>query len=386
MQKITIILLCLLPFLATAQPFAKGRVIDAQNREAVPFALVKNLYNSEIRLTDKEGLFAITPGRDSIALQISGIGYQSEQVIIAQSQHLTIPLQRGAIHLKELVLFSGSSNNNTNNTISKIDLQVRPAKSAQELLRYVPGLFIAQHQGGGKAEQIFLRGYDIDHGTDISISVDGIPVNLVSHAHGQGYADLHFLIPELVKNIDHGKGPYYAMQGNLATAGYVQFETKNKLDKNLLQVETGLFNTQRALAMLQLLNKEKQDAYIAAELLYSDGPFERPQYFNRFNIQGRYNRQLGSRSLRYRYIQNRPANEDGSVVAKGYFVADAAISYTRLRYEAGIVVENIFNTRWNEAQFETTSRLRTEPAPVTELHFTPGMPFFIKARIAVFFS
>ena len=114
---------------------------------------------------------------------------------------------------------------------SKIDLHTYPVNSSQEVLRKVPGLVIGQHAGGGKAEQIFLRGFDIDHGTDISISVDGMPVNMVSHAHGQGYADLHFLIPETINNIDFGKGPYYADQGNFATAGYVDFETKESLGK-----------------------------------------------------------------------------------------------------------------------------------------------------------
>jgi hypothetical protein len=90
-------------------------------------------------------------------------------------------------------------------------------------------------------------------------------------------------------------------------------------------------------------------------------------------------------SLRYRYIKNRPANEDGSVTALGYFVTDAALQYRFKKIELGLVAENIFNTRWNEAQFETTSRLRHEAAPVTELHFTPGNPFFIKATMAILF-
>ena len=85
--------------------------------------------------------------------------------------------------------------------ISKIDIKMRDITNSQEVLRFVPGLFIGQHAGGGKAEQIFLRGFDIDHGTDVNISVDGMPVNMVSHAHGQGYADLHFLIPELIENV-----------------------------------------------------------------------------------------------------------------------------------------------------------------------------------------
>ena len=85
--------------------------------------------------------------------------------------------------------------------ISKVDIKMRDITNSQEVLRFVPGLFIGQHAGGGKAEQIFLRGFDIDHGTDVNIAVDGMPVNMVSHAHGQGYADLHFLIPELIENV-----------------------------------------------------------------------------------------------------------------------------------------------------------------------------------------
>jgi outer membrane receptor protein involved in Fe transport len=89
--------------------------------------------------------------------------------------------------------------------------------------------------------------------------------------------------------------------------------------------------------------------------------------------------------LTYRYIKDRPANEDNSIIAKGYFLLDASINYSRSGYEVGIAMENILNTQWNEAQFATTSRLKNEPAPVTELNFTPGIPFFIRAKFAVFF-
>jgi outer membrane receptor protein involved in Fe transport len=92
-------------------------------------------------------------------------------------------------------------------------------------------------------------------------------------------------------------------------------------------------------------------------------------------------------SLTYRYIKNRPANEDNSIVAKGYFVVDAAINYTKPKYEVGIAVENLGNTKWNEAQFATETRLQNEPMGswVNELHFTPGTPFFMRAKLAVFF-
>ena len=121
-------------------------------------------------------------------------------LIFASFNHLSPAqedsLQKKATDLKEVYIISHSAA--SIHSFSKIDLNLRPAKSAQEILRIVPGLFIAQHQGGGKAEQIFLRGFDIDHGTDVNISVDGLPVNMVSHAHGQGYADLHFIIPETI--------------------------------------------------------------------------------------------------------------------------------------------------------------------------------------------
>jgi outer membrane receptor protein involved in Fe transport len=90
-------------------------------------------------------------------------------------------------------------------------------------------------------------------------------------------------------------------------------------------------------------------------------------------------------SLRYRYMHDRAANENNSVIAKGYTVTDLAINYTKKKYELGIAIENLFNVKWNETQFDTESRLKNEPAPVTEIHFTPGTPFFARMKLAVFF-
>ena len=183
------------------------------------------------------------------------------------------------------------------NVISKIDLETTPVNSSQEILRKVPGLFIGQHAGGGKAEQIFLRGFDIDHGTDITISVDGMPVNMVSHAHGQGYADLHFIIPETVEKIDFGKGTYYANKGDFATAGYVAFQTKDKIEKSSIGLEVGQFNTMRTVGLFNLLaNQKTQNAYIATEFYITDGPFDSPQNFNRINLLGKYSAILSDNS------------------------------------------------------------------------------------------
>ena len=162
----------------------------------------------------------------------------------------------------------------------------------------VPGLFTAQHAGGGKAEQIFLRGFDIDHGTDIQLTVDGMPVNMVSHAHGQGYADLHFLIPETIEKVTYGFGPYSPGKGNLATAGCVEFKTKPFLANNSVKIEAGQFQMQRVSGLFKLFTKEsgsdKQQFYLASEYSRYAGYFESPQDFHRFNLFGKYNAWFGN--------------------------------------------------------------------------------------------
>lgn len=188
------------------------------------------------------------------------------------------------INLQEVVIVKQL---NHLNEIAKVDLQINPVNSSQEVLRFVPGLFIAQHAGGGKAEQMFLRGFDIDHGTDINITVDGMPVNMVSHAHGQGYADLHFLQPETIESIDFDKGPYNVTKGDLATAGYVAFKTKDRMD-NEGAVEIGQFNTQRMRASFSFLNNRQRSLYVSSSFLTSDGYFDSPQNFKRFNFMTKY--------------------------------------------------------------------------------------------------
>jgi outer membrane cobalamin receptor len=184
-------------------------------------------------------------------------------------------------------------------SVSQLDLHLRPILNSQEILRTVPGLFIGQHAGGGKAEQIFLRGFDIDHGTDIQLTVDGLPVNMTSHAHGQGYADLHFIIPELVEKVHFEKGPYQADKGNFVTAGWVDFRTKERLERNFTKLELGQYGTGRVVTGLKLLDNTSSDqhAYVAAEYSYSDSYFDVPQYFNRANVQARFSDQISSQTM-----------------------------------------------------------------------------------------
>lgn len=202
------------------------------------------------------------------------------------------------IHLDE-VLVKGDRAYSTasSRAIREFDLNIRPIGTAQDMLQLAPGLVIAQHAGGGKAEQIFLRGFDADHGTDVAISTDGIPVNMVSHGHGQGYADLHFAIPELVESIDVFKGPYFARHGNFSTAGSVLFRTKDHIDGNMVKIEGGEFNTQKVTGLFQLPSGgEPQDAYFGAQFYNTDGPVESEQDFQRSNLFGKFHTHLNDTS------------------------------------------------------------------------------------------
>ena len=243
--------------------------------------------------TDEFGKFSIEKTNLSNVLNVSALGYKKTSYTV-NSNNIIITLNNDSFQLDEVVI---SSRINAINVISKIDLQTRPVNSSQEILRKVPGIFIGQHAGGGKAEQIFLRGFDIDHGTDIAISVDGMPVNMPSHAHGQGYADLHFVIPETIDKIDFGKGTYYANKGNFATAGYVGFQTKEKVEENKFSVEAGQFNTLKSVGIFNLLDKKSKDnAYFATEYVLTDGPFKSPQNFKRINLFGKYTTVLSDKT------------------------------------------------------------------------------------------
>src|SRR5262245_37181064 len=149
------------------------------------------------------------------------------------------------------------------------DFELRPHGRPADILRLIPGFVISQHQGGGKAEQYFLRGFDADHGTDVALFVDGLPVNLRSHAHGQGYADLHFLIPETVQRLDGFKGPYFVEYGDFATAGAVNFVLRDIVEDNYAEASGGSFSTMRLLTLLSP-TKDALKTLIAAEYYHSD--------------------------------------------------------------------------------------------------------------------
>ena len=234
----------------------------------------------------------------SYKIELSHVGFrqQTVDVIVQEDQTTTVKttLSTASVELSEVVVLSQRAHDQQ--IISSLDIKLRPIVNSQEILRLVPGLFIGQHAGGGKAEQIFLRGFDIDHGTDIRLTVDDMPVNMVSHAHGQGYADLHFVIPELVEGVDFKKGPYHAEKGNFATAGWVNFRTRTALDKSFVKLEAGQYDTYRAVAGLDLLGSrgkaKSQSAYVASEYSYTNSYFDNPQNFKRLNVIGKYHGHL----------------------------------------------------------------------------------------------
>ena len=280
----------------------EGYISDAENKAPLNGATVIISGNKGDN-TDAFGKFSIhgiNPGQ--YELVVSHVSYKTEIVPVEVKEGListlSIAMKKTNLDLAE-VKVNGKKNSSLN-TIGSVDVMLRPVNTSQDVLRIVPGLFIAQHAGGGKAEQIFIRGYDTDHGTDINITVDGMPVNMLSHAHGQGYADLHFLIPETVEKVNFDKGPYFVNKGNLATAGYAEFNTKEFLKNNYIKLEGGQFNTQRFVGMMKVFDteneKSRQQFYAASEYFRSDGYFDSPQDFHRFNMMGKYNAWFGNQS------------------------------------------------------------------------------------------
>ncbi|HVY62220.1 MAG TPA: TonB-dependent receptor, partial [Planctomycetota bacterium] len=172
------------------------------------------------------------------------------------------------------------------------DFELRPKNRTADVLRLVPGLVIAQHQGGGKAEQIFLRGFDCDHGTDVAIFLDDVPFNLRSHAHGQGYADEHWLIPEVVERIEVVKGPYDPSLGDFATAGSLRMYTRRNFTESEVSASGGMWSTRRYVAAVGQ-KVGSADVLGAFEYYFTDGPFDTPEDYDRFNGFGKVTLPVG---------------------------------------------------------------------------------------------
>jgi hypothetical protein len=177
---------------------------------------------------------------------------------------------------------AGIAESATQGTVGAKEIEDRPILRSGEVLETVPGLIITQHAGGGKANQYFLRGFNLDHGTDFAVFLDDMPLNLPSHAHGEGYADMNTVIPELVQRVNYEKGPYYADVGNYGSAGSAHLEFFKTLPENFFQVEGGMYGFARGVfGVSQKLGSG--NLLLGGEAYYDDGPWTHPDGYAKFN-------------------------------------------------------------------------------------------------------
>ncbi len=182
-------------------------------------------------------------------------------------------------------------------TITSADLEARPVYRPGELLETVPGVLISQHSGEGKANQYYLRGFNLDHGTDFATFVAGIPVNLPTNAHGQGYSDLNFLIPELVSGVEYRKGTYFAEEGDFGTAGAAHIAYANHLDAPIAQMSYDRDGYRRGL-VAGSSPLARGDLLYALEVFHNDGPWVHPDDYRKFNGLLRWGRTGGGSGFR----------------------------------------------------------------------------------------
>lgn len=218
----------------------------------------------------------------------------------------------------EEITVLGNNNALTGNPLSATEgvvfgdqLQLRPISRPAEMLEFVPGLIATQHSGEGKGNQYFLRGFNLDHGTDLALKVDGLPVNMPSHAHGQGYADLNFLIPELVESLAYRKGPYYAEVGDFGTAGSSEFTYTDRLDQGNLSLTAGE-NEYRRIFAGRSFEALAGDFTVAGALTDYAGPWKLDQDLHKKNGLLKYHRVTGTQvwSMTAMGYDNRWASTD----------------------------------------------------------------------------
>ena len=176
----------------------------------------------------------------------------------------------------------GITDSATTGTTGQEQLADRPILRSGELLETVPGVIITQHAGGGKANQYFLRGFNLDHGTDFAVFLDDMPLNLPSHAHGEGYSDMNVVIPEFVQRVNYEKGPYYADVGDFGSTGSAHLDFYKTLPQDFVTLEGGTYGYERGAFGIS----EKVGAgnlLYGAEAYHDDGPWTHPDDYRKFN-------------------------------------------------------------------------------------------------------
>jgi hypothetical protein len=270
-----------------------------------------------IAVTNPAGAFQfdrVTPGRVELTYRLINFTVLRKTVVVtegpvtAADAVLTLSLNADVVvtgastfrniadvanPAENLVGIAGSS---SQGAITAAQLETRPVMRAGEVLETVPGLVISQHSGEGKANQYYLRGFNLDHGTDFSTNVAGIPVNTPTGAHAHGYADVGFLIPELVSGVQFKKGPYFADEGDFSAAGSASISYVNQLASPMVHVSGGGQGWGRFLgaAAPRLANGR---LLAALEVSHTDGPWERPDDFHKTNTVLRYSRGTAQNGL-----------------------------------------------------------------------------------------
>jgi outer membrane receptor protein involved in Fe transport len=183
----------------------------------------------------------------------------------------------------------GTSDAASEGSVTAKLIDSRPVLRPAEILEFVPGVVVTQHSGDGKANQYFLRGFNLDHGTDFASWVDGMPVNMPTHAHGQGYSDLNFVIPELVRRIDYRKGPYFASEGDFSSAGAAHIVLQDSLVRDLAQLTLGENGYKRAVLALSPEAPHARTLF-ALEMGENDGPWDNPEGLRKWSGIARYSR------------------------------------------------------------------------------------------------
>jgi outer membrane receptor protein involved in Fe transport len=208
--------------------------------------------------------------QSSLALAIS---FAANLLIISNTQAGGINSSSDIAEMSNITISSrnqiGDAVSASMGTVVAEQIEQRPISRAGEILETVPGLIVTQHSGEGKANQYFLRGFNLDHGTDLATFIDGMPVNNRSHGHGQGYTDINFIIPETIESLDYKKGPYYGQEGDFANAGAVRLHTKNSMDKSLIKLGFGEYGYQRL-----LLATGNDNVVAALDISRYDGPWQ----------------------------------------------------------------------------------------------------------------
>jgi len=264
--------------------------------------------------------------------------------------------------------------------LSQDDLKYRSRTQVSDILRQVPGLMVSQHAGGGKSDQYFIRGFDADHGTDIAIYADDVPVNMPSHGHGQGYSDTHFLIPETIDSVDVHKGPYSARFGDFYTAGAMELKTIDKVDGPTIWIAGGVplagpkaleqYNRRIVgMASPEIRDNDTDRSLIAVQVADTDGPFDNPQHFRQGNALVKWQGQVGRGDLKletnwysgkWNASGQVPASAvtDGTIDQYGSLDPSEGGDTSRTSFQLGYSVHDSHEGTWRASAYALEYRLR----------------------------